>query len=69
MARYQDVKDYAEMISGKSVKICWIAHVKELNGLRPRRAHNRFPGKKRSNPCPPQMKPLIEKAMRHFGWI
>jgi len=36
---------------------------KEMNGLNPRRAPNRFPKATRVNPCPAWARPLIEKAM------
>jgi len=41
MATYADIVDYARERSGFAPKTCWIAHVKELNGLPVRRAWNR----------------------------
>jgi hypothetical protein len=46
----------------------WIAHVKELNGLSLRPTHNRGPSA-RVVPCPPDRRPAIEEALRHFGML
>jgi len=48
------------------VKDCYIAHVKELNGIPVPRAWNRQ-GDERLVKCPPSKKAPIEKALRHFG--
>jgi len=66
VATYPDIQDYVRRKCGRTVKTCWIAHVKELNGLEVRRAPNRFQGEGRSNPCPDWARPLIEEALRHF---
>lgn len=44
------------------VRTCWIAHVKELNGLPVRRAWNRK-GNNRDNPCPEKYRGYIEEVM------
>ena len=49
-----------------NIETCWIAHVKELNGIPVRRAWNRQ-GKERKNPCPDAIRPFIEKVMRGQG--
>ncbi len=69
MATYAEILAYVRETSGRSVKTCWIAHVKELNGLHPSVAPNRISSKVRQNPCEPWARPLIEEAMRHFGMI
>jgi hypothetical protein len=69
MATYKDIVQYVLNRNRKWVHTCWIAHVKEINGIQPRRASNRFPGNRRANPCPAWAKPLIEQALRHFGII
>ena len=40
MATYKEIDNYVRKLFGRSVKPCWIAHVKELNGLHPRKSHN-----------------------------
>jgi len=69
MATYQDIQEDVKQRSGRSVKTCWIAHVKELNGLPLRRAPNRESPTRRVHPCPEWAQSLIEKSMRHFGLL
>lgn len=67
MATYQEILKEVLSKENRWVHTCWIAHVKEMNGLNRRKAPNRFPGKARANPCPEWARPLIEKAMKRFG--
>jgi len=69
MATYRQIQTYVKERYGCTVKTCWIAHVKELNGLKPRPAPNRISIGKRKHPCPDSKRPLIEEAMRHYGMI
>lgn len=69
MATYKQIQDYVKARYGCTIKTCWIAHVKELNGLSPRRAHNRLTSFRRQHPCPDRKRPLIEEAMRYYGMI
>ena len=69
MATYAKVAEYVRLKYGCSVKTCWIAHVKELNGLQPRPAPNRFSTSARTNPCPPDKRPMIEEAFHVLGVI
>lgn len=65
MATYKDIQIHVKKRHGIVVQSCWIAHVKELNGL-PLRG-KRTTG--RVKPCPPQWRAAIEEAMRHYGWL
>lgn len=69
MATYKQIRSYVKERYGCTVKTCWIAHVKELNGVPTRLAPNRISPKKRVNPCPASKRPMIEEAMRHYGMI
>ena len=69
MATYRDIESYVRRKHGRSVKSCWIAHVKELNGLPLRKAWNRRSPAVRAEPCPPSVRDLIEDAMRHLGMM
>jgi hypothetical protein len=69
MATYKDIDSYVRKHYGLSVKTCWIAHVKEMNGLKLRRAWNRRSASKREVPCPARFRPMIEEAMRSFGML
>ena len=67
MATYKMIKADVRSRHGHTVKTCWIAHVKELNGLPLRHAWNRVPGTDRKYPCPEWARPLIEDSMQRFG--
>jgi hypothetical protein len=66
MATYRDIQDDIRNRHGRVVKTCWIAHVKELNGLSPQVAPNRQSSLRRY-PCPDDARPLIEESMRRLG--
>ena len=69
MATYRDIQNDIWNRHNKSVKTCWIAHVKELNGLNPKLANNRLSPTERKYPCPDWARSLIEDSMRRFGMI
>lgn len=68
MATYKEIQSWVKNNFCFVPKSCWIAHVKELNGLNPRRSPNRQ-GPDRQVPCPLERRKPIEAAMRHFGMI
>lgn len=68
MATYWDIQTDIRTRHGRVVKSCWIAHVKDLNGLNPRVAANRQSAQ-RKFPCPDDVRPLIEDSMRRFGML
>ncbi|MBB5463786.1 hypothetical protein HDG33_007466 [Paraburkholderia sp. Cpub6] len=65
MATYGELRNFVKQRHGVVVQNCWIADVKELCGL-PLRSRRTTA---RAKPCPPQWRPAIEEAMRHFGWL
>jgi hypothetical protein len=69
MATYRQIQDDIRKRHGRTVKTCWIAHVKDLNGLRLRVALNRSSSDRREEPCPTAMRPIIEASMRRFGML
>ena len=69
MATYSEIQDWIKSSYGYTVKTCWIAHVKEMCGLEPRKAPNRFYENRRLNPCPPNKVEAIKQAFRHFWMI
>jgi hypothetical protein len=71
MATYKDIQAKIKEChpNSKTVRTCWIAHVKEMNGLKPRVAPNRINPMERSDPCPNHMRSLIEDSMRLLGMI
>lgn len=69
MATYRQIQEDVKKRNDRTVKSCWIAHVKELNGLQPRIAPNRHSKSKREVPCPPEIRPIIEASMRRLGML
>ena len=68
MATYAEIQERVRKICNRTPKSCWIAHVKEMNGLPVRRAPNRQ-GEVRQCPCPTRMIAPIEQAFREFHMI
>jgi hypothetical protein len=69
MATYSQIQEDIRIRHSVSVKTCWIAHVKELNGLPLRTAPNRKHPTARVAPCPEAIRPIIEESMRRLGMI
>jgi hypothetical protein len=69
MATYRQIQNDIRARHGTVVKPCWIAHVKELNGLAIRAAPNRRSRDIREVPCPASKRPIIEESLRRFGMI
>ncbi len=69
MATYKEIQTDIRHRHNRVVKTCWIAHVKELNGLKLRQAPNRMSPTVRQVPCPPEYRPLIEDSMRRLGML
>ena len=67
MVTYRDIQEDVQRKHGRTVKTCWIAHVKELNGLDLWPAPNRQSAATWVNPCPLEVRPLIEDSMRRLG--
>lgn len=68
MATYRKIQYDVKSRHDVAVQSCWIAHVKELNGIPLRVAPNRH-STERVKPCPDRVRPLIEESMRHFGML
>lgn len=69
MATYQEIRKLVEQTHGRKVETCWIAHVKEMNGLQVRAAPNRISPTARHKPCPDWARPMIEDAMRRLKML
>lgn len=67
MATYRDIQNDIRARHRRVVKTCWIAHVKELNGLALRSAPNRHSPSERKYPCSPSMRIVIEESMHRLG--
>ena len=69
MGMYRKIQGYVREHYGYTPKSCWIAHAKELCGLRPKPAPNRRNLDSRVNPCPANKLEHIKAAFAHFGMI
>jgi len=69
MATYLQIQTDIRQRHGRTVKTCWIAHVKELNGLTLKMSPNRISPTSRKHPCPPEWRSAIEDSMRRFGML
>jgi hypothetical protein len=67
MNTYELIRLDVKERTGRTVKNCWIAHVKELNQLPRRDAANRQSPDRHVYPCPDWARPYIEAAMRRLG--
>ncbi len=66
---YQNIRGYVFGEVGFLVETCWIADVKRSNGIPMRAAPNRKSPSSQVKPCPPEKRPAIEAALRHYGMI
>ena len=69
MATYKDIQTYVKNENGYVVKTCWIAHMKELHGLKPRVSARRISPDKRVHPCPENKQADILAAFKHFEMV
>ncbi len=69
MATYKDIQNKVKELYGFVPKTCWIAHVKEINGLNPRKSANRLQRNKRANPCPDSKTKFIRKVLKYYQLI
>ena len=62
MATYKEIQAYIKEQNGTIIKTCWIAHVKEINGLIKQNLNRKYP-------CPNNKIQIIEDAFKNFGMI
>ena len=65
---YKKVQDEYHEQHGRTVKSCWIAHIKRDHNATTHRAYNRGPGKVKY-PCPPEIYPKLEKIIKKHNMI
>ena len=69
MATYRQIQERVRSQIHRVPKTCWIAHVMADKGLRMKAAPNRISTADRQKPCPPDKRPAILAALRHFRMI
>lgn len=68
MATYKQIQEFIKNKYGYIPKTCWIAHAKELSGIKTNTAANRI-SDQRTHPCPIDRLPHMQDAFRHFNMI
>ena len=68
MATYNEIQNWICEKHNWVLKACWIAHCKELEGLKPDKTWNRQ-GNGRVYPCLDDKREVIIDAFQHFGMI
>ena len=68
MATYREIQQNVKRKYGFTPKTCWIADVKEIAGLHPRKAPNRI-SDERINSCPKNKVDQIMEAFKNLGMI
>ena len=68
MATYAQIQEYINNQFGYKPKFFWIAHVKELCGLKPKVSSRRYDNNCRVCPCPP-IKQADINAFEHFNMV
>jgi hypothetical protein len=69
MATYKEIQKWVKKNYGFVPRSCWIAHVKEIYNLNPRKASNRRSQTHRMYPCPSEKIFAIKHAFRNFKMI
>ena len=69
MATYKQIQERVRSQTNQVPKTCWIAHVMADEGLTSRVAPNRISAVERKYPCPPDKRPAIMAALRHFRML
>jgi hypothetical protein len=69
MATYKQISERVKETFGRVPKTCHIADVKASFGLTNGPAPNRLDKSLRAYPCPAEMRPHIEAALRHIKII
>ena len=69
MATYKEIGTYVKKEYGFTPKSCWIAHMKEVCGIKVRVSYNRHDITKRKYPCPLKKMYAIENAFIYFKMI
>ena len=65
MNTYLEIQGYVKNKYGFSVKTCWIAHTKELCGIKVKKSWNRK-SQSRVCPCPKNKLEVIKEALEYF---
>jgi len=69
MSTYPKIQVWVKENYGFTPETCWIAHVKEISGLKLKKAHNRINPNVRQCQCPQDKINAITSALRYFRMI
>lgn len=69
MATYKQIQEYIKENYSYIPKSCWIAHMKEICGLKPKISSRRNSPDSRVHPCPETKQNDIIETFKHFKMI
>jgi hypothetical protein len=69
VATYKQIQEHVKITKGYVPKSCWIAHMKEICGLKPKKSPRRYSPNSRVHPCPYDKKEDIRNTFKHFNMI
>ncbi len=69
MGTYKEIQNYVYNKYGIHIQTCWIAHIKEKQGILSKTASNRIDKNNRVKPCPNNKERYIIEALKFFKMI
>jgi len=69
LATYKQIQDHIKEKYGYTAKTCWIAHMKEISGLKPKMSARRYSHESRVHPCPESKQNDIRETFKYFNMI
>lgn len=69
LATYKQIQEYVKQRYGYVPKLCWIVHMKEECGFKPKVSSNRYSGNVRMYPCPTEKQEDIKDSFRYFKML
>lgn len=69
LATYKQIQEHIKKEYGYSAKSCWIAHMKDICGLKPKMSSRRHSPNSRVHPCPESKQNDIRETFKYFNMI
>lgn len=69
MGTYKNIQEYVKSKYNYKPQTCWIAHAKEVYGIKVNKAPNRKDDNNRVKPCPKDKLEHLKDAFIYFGMI
>ncbi len=69
LATYKQIEAHMREKYGYTPKSCWIAHMKEICGLKPKTSSRRYSPDSRVQPCPESKQNDFRETFKYFNMI